>query len=67
MTPSQTWYAGAGHWLLGSVDWSMLLSLLVGSLPGALGSHRSSRAPEALLRNILAATLTLVGGRLVLS
>ena len=62
-----TLIAGAGHWLLGSVDCSMLLSLLVGSLPGiALGSHLSSRAPDALLRNILAATLTLVGGRLVL-
>jgi uncharacterized membrane protein YfcA len=62
-----TLIAGAGHWLLGSVDWSMLLSLLIGSLPGiALGSHLSSRAPDALLRNILAATLTLVGGRLVL-
>jgi uncharacterized membrane protein YfcA len=63
-----TLLAGAGHWLLGSVDWSMLLSLLVGSLPGiAVGSYLSSRAPDALLRNLLAATLTLVGGRLVLS
>ena len=63
-----TLLAGAGHWLLGSVDWSMLLSLLVGSLPGiAIGSLLSRRAPEALLRNLLAATLMLVGARLAFS
>ncbi|HVW52269.1 MAG TPA: sulfite exporter TauE/SafE family protein [Trinickia sp.] len=58
--------AGMGHWLLGSVDVAMLISLLIGSLPGiALGSHLTSRAPEALLRNLLAAILVLVGVRLV--
>ncbi|WP_028220963.1 sulfite exporter TauE/SafE family protein [Paraburkholderia oxyphila] len=63
-----TLLAGAGHWLLGSIDWSMLLSLLCGSLPGiAIGSMLSSRAPEKLLRGLLAATLTLVGVRLVLA
>jgi uncharacterized membrane protein YfcA len=62
-----TLIAGTGHWLLGSVDWHLLVSLLVGSLPGiALGSMLSTRAPEALLRYLLAATLVLVGGRLVL-
>ncbi|HTJ94568.1 MAG TPA: sulfite exporter TauE/SafE family protein [Pararobbsia sp.] len=61
-----TLVAGIGHWILGSVDGAMLLSLLIGSIPGiALGSYLSSRAPEALLRQILAATLLLVGGRLV--
>lgn len=59
--------AGMGHWLLGSVDWMMLLSLLIGSLPGiAVGSHLSGRAPEALLRNLLAGVLVLIGVRLVL-
>ncbi|WP_321913053.1 MULTISPECIES: sulfite exporter TauE/SafE family protein [unclassified Paraburkholderia] len=63
-----TLLAGAGHWLLGSIDWHMLLSLLCGSLPGiAIGSLLSSKAPEKLLRVLLAATLTLVGVRLVLS
>ncbi|QCP50848.1 sulfite exporter TauE/SafE family protein [Trinickia violacea] len=62
-----TLIAGMGHWLLGSVDWSMLLSLLVGSLPGiAIGSQLSARAPDALLRNLLAATLTLIGVKLVI-
>jgi uncharacterized membrane protein YfcA len=63
-----TLLAGAGHWLLGSINWSMLLSLLAGSLPGiALGSLLSSRAPDTLLRNVLAATLMLVGVRLVMA
>ena len=61
-----TLVAGMGHWLLGSVDVAMLLSLLIGSVPGiALGSHLSSRSPEALLRNLLAVVLVLVGVRLV--
>jgi uncharacterized membrane protein YfcA len=58
----------AGHWMLGSVDWALLASLLVGSIPGiAIGSMLSSRAPEALLRHVLAATLVLVGAKLVFS
>ncbi|CDY79821.1 Putative sulfate permease [Caballeronia glathei] len=63
-----TLIAGTGHWMLGSVDWSLLASLLVGSLPGiAIGSMLSSKAPEALLRNVLAATLLLVGAKLIFS
>ncbi|CAN0618719.1 putative membrane transporter protein [Burkholderia multivorans] len=63
-----TLVAGMGHWLLGSVDWSMLLSLLLGSLPGIMiGSHLSTRAPERLLRKLLAATLVAVGAKLVLA
>ena len=63
-----TLIAGTGHWLLGSVNWDLLLSLLVGSLPGiVLGSMLASRAPEVLLRNALAATLVIVGVKLVLS
>ncbi|WP_186141999.1 sulfite exporter TauE/SafE family protein [Burkholderia gladioli] len=63
-----TLVAGMGHWLLGSVDWSMRVSLLLGSLPGIVaGSHLSARAPERLLRNVLAATLVLVGLKLVTS
>lgn len=60
-----TLIAGAGHWMLGSVDWHILISLLVGSLPGiVIGSLLSSKAPEVLLRNLLAATLIVVGARL---
>jgi len=61
-----TLLAGAGHWLLGSIDWLLLVSLLSGSIPGiAIGSHFASRVPERALRPVLAGTLALVGGRLV--
>jgi uncharacterized protein len=60
-----TLIAGAGHWFIGSVDWSLLVSLLVGSVPGiAIGSHLASRVPDKVLRPLLAGTLAFVGGRL---
>lgn len=60
-----TLVAGMGHWLLGSVDGHLLLSLLVGSLPGIImGSYISSRVPDKVLRPILAGTLAAVGARL---
>ena len=62
-----TLLAGIGHWLIGSIDTHLLGSLLVGSVPGiVLGSTLSARVPDAVLRVTLAATLLLVGGRLVL-
>jgi uncharacterized membrane protein YfcA len=62
-----TLVAGAGHWMLGTVNWHLLASLLVGSVPGIiLGSLAATRAPDLLLRPILALTLILVGSRLVL-
>ncbi|MDY0011549.1 MAG: sulfite exporter TauE/SafE family protein [Rhodocyclaceae bacterium] len=58
--------AGAGHWMLGSVDWALLGSLLVGSLPGIwLGSHISTKVPDRMLRPILAGMLVLVGAKLI--
>jgi uncharacterized protein len=58
--------AGVGHWFLGSIDWSLLGALLIGSLPGIfLGSLASTRMPDAVLRPILAVTLLVVGGRLL--
>jgi uncharacterized membrane protein YfcA len=62
-----TLVAGVGHWWLGSVDWLLLTSLLAGSIPGiVLGSYLSAHIPDAVLRPILAGTLIVVGGRLVL-
>ena len=59
--------AGAGHWLLGSVNWPMLVSLLVGSIPGiVLGGIFAGRVPERVLRGLLACVLVIVGGRLLL-
>src|SRR5512146_3343972 len=60
-----TLVAGFGHAADGSVDWVLLGSLLVGSLPGiALGSSLSHKLPEPLLRKLLALMLVLIGGRL---
>jgi uncharacterized membrane protein YfcA len=61
-----TLVAGMGHWAMGSVDFGLLLSLLVGSVPGIIvGSLISARVPENVLRNILAGTLAIVGGKLI--
>jgi uncharacterized protein len=61
-----TLVAGLGHWLFGSVDWWLLLSLLIGSLPGIwLGSQFVGRIPEKLLRFLLAGMLVIVGSKLI--
>ncbi|HZG33789.1 MAG TPA: sulfite exporter TauE/SafE family protein, partial [Sphingopyxis sp.] len=58
--------AGSGHWLYGDVDPVLLLSLLVGSIPGVIvGSLLSSRAPDHLLRPALAAVLLFSGVKLL--
>lgn len=54
--------AGAGHMLLGNVDFALLGSLLLGSIPGVwLGAHFGGRLPDAILRNGIALILALVG------
>ena len=59
--------AGFGHWLLGSVDLVLLLSLLVGSVPAVIvGSLIGSRASDKALRPLLAIVLIVVGGRLLM-
>ncbi len=57
--------AGAGHALLGHVDWGLLAALLVGSLPGILlGARLCARIPEAATRTLLVAMLSLAGWKL---
>jgi uncharacterized protein len=57
-----TLIAGVGHWLMGSVDWVLLGSLVIGSLPGIFfGSHLSARVPDKVLRPVLATILVIVG------
>jgi uncharacterized membrane protein YfcA len=60
-----TLIAGIGHWLMGSVDWHIMGSLLTGSLPGIfVGSYFAIRLPERALRLVLATTLFVVAGRI---
>lgn len=61
-----TLVAGLGHWALGGVDWALLGSLLLGSLPGIwLGTQISAKVPEHILRRFLASMLILIGSKLV--
>lgn len=63
-----TLVAGLGHAALGTVDYGLLGSLLLGSIPGIyIGSHLGARIPERILRPMLAAMLLLIGGKLVLA
>ena len=58
--------AAAGHWWLGSIDWTLLVTLLIGSLPGiTLGSMLARKVPERFLRALLAMTLTGVAVKLI--
>lgn len=60
--------AGMGHMALGTVDYILLGSLLLGSLPGIyIGSHLSSKVPEKVLRPVLASMLLIIGIKLVAS
>lgn len=59
--------AGLGHWQLGNVDFTLLGSLLIGSLPGIwIGSLLSAKIPEYYLRPVLASVLMLIGLKFVM-
>lgn len=61
-----TLVAGLGHAGLGNLDWSLLLNLLLGSLPGIyIGSHLPTAVPEKVLRPVLATVMILVGTKLL--
>ncbi|THD34527.1 MAG: sulfite exporter TauE/SafE family protein [Sphingomonas sp.] len=61
-----TLLAGMGHWLLGSVNGEILVSLLTGSIPGIIvGSLIASRVSDRFLTPILATVLLLVGAKLL--
>jgi uncharacterized protein len=60
-----TLVAGAGHWLLGAVDWHLMGVLLLGSLPGIIiGSYAAVRVPQTVLRVALASILIVVAGNI---
>jgi uncharacterized membrane protein YfcA len=61
-----TLIAGIGHWLMGSVDLTLMAALLAGSIPGIiLGSIIATRSSDSVLRPILAVTLLLSAVRLL--
>lgn len=55
--------AGLGHARMGSVDWKMLIYLLVGAMPGIwIGSRFAFRLDARSLKRLIAALLIAVGG-----
>ncbi|PYX60876.1 MAG: hypothetical protein DMG76_01095 [Acidobacteria bacterium] len=61
-----TGVTGILHFHLGNVDSKLVLSLLIGSIPGGLlGSHLSTRVPMLWLRRILCTLLLLTGARML--
>jgi uncharacterized protein len=62
-----TLVAGIGHWLLGSIYLDVLVSLLLGSVPGiVIGSYAAGRVPERVLRIALATVLVVTATKLSL-
>lgn len=54
--------AGLGHSTVGTVDWSLLSFLVMGSLPGIyIGSHLGVKIPDHVMRPLLAVLLLGVG------
>ncbi len=61
-----TLVAGLGHASIGTVDYSLLGTLLIGSIPGIwIGSHLSARVAEHWVRVALATILIFVGLKLI--
>ena len=61
-----TLVAGAGHLMLGNIDFGLLANLLLGSIPGILlGSVLSTRAPESVVRHAIAIVLVVAAVKLL--
>ncbi|MCE4554570.1 sulfite exporter TauE/SafE family protein [Pelomonas sp. P8] len=61
-----TFVAGVGHASLGNVDWALLGSLLIGSLPGIwLGAQLTRRLPDGIVRSLLCASLLMAGWKVI--
>ena len=63
-----TLLAGIGHWYLGTINFPLLGSLLVGSIPGIIvGSYTARFAPDTVLKSVLGIILAIVGIKLLSS
>jgi uncharacterized membrane protein YfcA len=61
-----TLVAGIGHATLGHVDWGLLASLLIGSLPGIwLGAQLTKVMPDKLVRALLCVSLVTAGLKVI--
>ncbi len=63
-----TLLAGSGHWLMGDVNWVLLGSLLLGSIPGiCLASRCAHHVPEEILRRVLGLVLLAIAAPMLVS
>ena len=61
-----TGVTGMLHLRLGNVDPALVITLLIGSIPGGLiGSHLATRMPMIWLRRLLCTLLLLTGARML--
>ena len=61
-----TLIAGLGHASIGTVDWSLLGMLLLGSIPGIwLGTYFVTRTPERVIRSLLSVLLAYASVKLL--
>jgi uncharacterized protein len=61
-----TLLGGLGYWMIGDVNWLLLISLLIGSIPGIiLGSYAAPKLPEKAVRTTLAVVLVFVAIKLI--
>ncbi|HTP77515.1 MAG TPA: sulfite exporter TauE/SafE family protein [Rhizomicrobium sp.] len=61
-----TLIAGAGHLLMGNIDFAMLATLLIGSLPGiVIASNLAPRLPETALQYGLSVVLLAVSAKMI--
>jgi uncharacterized membrane protein YfcA len=63
-----TFLAGAGHLMLGNVNYNVLFGLLLGSIPGiVLGALASAYAPEKIVRTAISVMLAVIGVKMILA
>jgi uncharacterized protein len=61
-----TLVAGIGHATLGHVDWTLLVSLLIGSIPGIwIGAQLTRQLPDKLIRALLCVSLVTAGLKVI--
>jgi uncharacterized membrane protein YfcA len=61
-----TLVAGIGHATLGHVDWSLLVALLIGSIPGIwVGAQLTKTLPDRLVRALLCVALVTAGLKVI--
>ena len=63
-----TLIAGLGHWMMGTVNFTLMGALLLGSIPGIIvGSLLATKSSDNFLRPVLAITLLVVAVRMLIA